>query len=156
MKKSLILIAVISFLLPACSPKSERQTESPIKNDKIYVYQGIKFIQQKDFEKAAKLFNAAVLVNPYNDTAYTLLGKIYIEKKQYNKAIRILTPGLTFLPNNGEIPFLLAQAFENMGEFEKAFTAVKRSIEIYEAWQKKEKLKESQILMLRIVKEMKK
>jgi predicted Zn-dependent protease len=148
---SFILIAV---LLAGCSMKTEKNAQTAKSKEEQALYlQGVVALKKGDPQAAVKMFETVIKIDPDNESAYLLAAKIYLSAKRPQDTVRVLAPALERFPNNGEFPYLLAVAFKEAGYPKQAFVAAKRSIEIYDAWQKKEELKRSQLLMASLIRD---
>lgn len=149
---TLIFVLTLTIVVSGCSMKNEEQSKQGNLDDQKAIIQGLVHLRNGDSTTAVNLFEKAIDINNENENAYLLAAQVYMKANRYEDAVRILSPAMDLLPNSGQIPYLLAISLKELGKTKMAYLAASRSAEVFEAWQKKEQLKRSQMLILGLAK----
>jgi len=76
---------------------------------------GIVYTKLKEFQKALKILNVALLINPFNRDTRFYLGKAFYGKGNLNHAIKQTKKALEVEPNDPEIHFTLGLYYDKKG-----------------------------------------
>lgn len=140
MSRKILLLVIIAFLAGCGQPKQEPKFQG-VEENKNYIQQGMKALQQKDVATAIKNFDKAIKTDPKNPDNYLTLGQVYLALKNYTRAIDTLTAATNVAPTNGQAYYLLAVSLKmrnKEGDLPKAVESAKRSIICFKQSQDKE------------------
>ncbi|VAW19567.1 hypothetical protein MNBD_BACTEROID05-483 [hydrothermal vent metagenome] len=133
MKKSILLVALLVFVVGCESKKEVAQETSSVK--KNYIAQGFALLDQKNIKGAIASFDLAIKQDPRNVDNYITLGQVYLKLNNASRAIDSFTAATKVSPTNGEAHQLLATALglrnENESDRKGAIAAAQRSAEIF-------------------------
>jgi tetratricopeptide (TPR) repeat protein len=87
-----------------------------------YVAQGIKFEQEKQFDKAAESFQQAIKLNPNLADAYHGLGAVYISMGRSPDALEPLKTAARLNPENSTIRLNLGATLSNLRRYNESIS----------------------------------
>lgn len=83
---------------------------------------------KKFIDKAAKVYNKSLKLDPENIEAYLGMGVIKAYSNDFREAISFWEKALVIDPSSANVYFNLGWAYENLGEHDKAYDAYKEAL----------------------------
>ncbi len=102
----------------------EDQNKSLDAND--WFNKGIKFIVNKEYEKAVEAWDKAIELNPNNVAFYIERGATYMIMEQFEKAIENFNKVISLEPNEGKAYTARGATYAQLGNIEKAVSDLKK------------------------------
>jgi len=94
------------------------------------------YIKEKQFNKAEKILQKALLIKPSPDI-YNNLGIIYSEKKEFDKSIKKFQKAISYNPQSADAHYNLGLVYLKKGKNNKAIPYLKKAIELNPEYAKK-------------------
>lgn len=137
------LLAV--FLVAGCGGGKNENSTGMAKMDvkKDYIAEGMKYLKEKDLERAIRSFDLAIKQDPTNANNFLFLGQIYLRLKQQDKAADTFDAATKIEPNNGQAYFYLAVSRALQQRKEDAIKAAQRSADLFLQSRNEEMFKQS-------------
>jgi tetratricopeptide (TPR) repeat protein len=85
---------------------------------------------KKDYTNAALFYRECLRLEPDNSVHYIRLSGIYLKMERPDQAERVLREAVKEFPNNGKVMGAMADVQYHMGDFEKALSLYRMSMEL--------------------------
>ena len=95
-----------------------------------YYGRGLRYFDEKKYNKAITAFKNVIEIDPKFKEAYNRLGAIYIKHEKYNEAIENLREATNIDPRFKEAYFNLALAYLELDDFRAAINAANNALSI--------------------------
>ena len=92
--------------------------------------EAIKFHKSGDLDKAEKIYQNIINIEPKNFQAKHFLGIIFFSKKKYHEAIRLIEDSIIISPENFSAYNNLGNIFKELKKFDEAINFYKKAISI--------------------------
>lgn len=92
--------------------------------------EGLKFLQDKQFDRAVEEAAKAIEIAPKYGKVYAFRASIYYDTGQYDKAIKDINMLISLEPNNEGHLLYRAIAYLDLGDFQLAIRDLDRAIEL--------------------------
>lgn len=142
--KKFLSVWLTVFLVAGCGGgKNESSTMAKTEVKKDYIAEGMKYLKEKDLERAIRSFDLAIKQDPTNANNFLFLGQIYLRLKQQDKAADTFDAATKIEPNNGQAYFYLAVSRALQQRKEDAIKAAQRSADLFMQARNEEMFKQS-------------
>lgn len=122
--KILCCILSCSFLLMASS-----QTYAESKDARYYFNEGLEQGKKGNYDRAIKLFNKSIDLNPDCHSTYHNLGIVYAQKEEYQIALKYYNKALDINPDFSKAYYQKGKLYEDTNDYDKAISNYSKAIE---------------------------
>ncbi len=129
MKKLLIIAAVLTAVLFGCGPEP-RKEQGLMDTPETHYKQGMKFIAEKEWEKAFNEFKLAATMNPKYAPAYEGYAECYLGEKKLPAALENADEAISKDGKYYRGYLVRGKVYLAMGEYKKALNNFEKSFEL--------------------------
>ncbi|MCA9400012.1 MAG: tetratricopeptide repeat protein [Candidatus Omnitrophica bacterium] len=147
MKKLLLCLVGIVFIIGCGSNTEEKKSFKGVTAKRDYIADGMNYLKQSDVKRAIQSFDLAIRQDPTNPENYVVLSQVYMRLKSYDRAVDSLQGAARVAPKNGEVQYLLATAHMLNENPEKAVESAKKSVDLFMQSRDEEKFKKAVLLL---------
>jgi tetratricopeptide (TPR) repeat protein len=91
---------------------------------------GLKRVDQKDWDGAFEAFRQALVINPQFGDAYVAMGDTYMSMGKYADGLKAYRDGITAAPSNPTVHYSLGAAYNSMAQYGDAFKHFIQAIQL--------------------------
>ena len=125
---SAIFVVAVCLLFNACQGHVGQVTKKS-NPDELY-YQGVAFLDVKQYDRAIDAFSMVLEMNPTHANAYHNRGRVWNRKGQYDKAVADFTKTINIEPHALNSYWGRGWALTGKGDYEGAITDYNKALEM--------------------------
>ncbi len=143
--KKVLSVMLAAVFLAGCGGGKNQESSGMAKIDakKDYISEGMRYLKEKDLERAIRSFDLAIKQDPTNSNNFLFLGQVYLRLKQQDKAADTFDAATKIDPNNGQAFFYLAVSRALQQRKEDAVKSAQRAADLFLQSRNEEMFKQS-------------